>query len=197
MKVTAFSILISLTALCFVALCQEAESTVVLEPRVARYTYDAIPKDPLASALFSATLPGTGQIYNKEYVRGVATGALFYASAITVRMLINHWEELNTDTFYIAETDGFGNTISPEIVHQATALKPDDEQVGLPTEEKVLLITALTIAGGSYVFGIIDSFLGARRYNEKLIASRRRKLDFDMAYSPARGRLDCAAIYRF
>jgi hypothetical protein len=50
----------------------------VFKPRAAKYDYDAIPRDPLASAIFSATIPGSGQVYNKEYLRGILTAIAFY-----------------------------------------------------------------------------------------------------------------------
>ena len=62
------NIIIILSLLFCPALVRAEEETQVLEPKVARYSYSAIPKDPLASALFSATFPGMGQVYNKEYI---------------------------------------------------------------------------------------------------------------------------------
>ena len=161
---------LTLAALCFLARGEEAESTaVVITPKVTRSYYEAMPKDPLASAFFSATFPGLGQMYNKEYLRGVYTGVAFWASFFGAEYLMYRWERLNTDTFYIE--DYFSPDPDNPIIHPVTALKPEDEQVGLPTEEKTLLISAIVIGAASYVFGIYDSYTGAKRYNRKLVAS--------------------------
>jgi len=142
----------------------EAGAT-VLNPRIAKYDYDAMPKDPLASAFFSATIPGTGQIYNKEYVRGILTGAAFYLSLMTIYYEVYRWEQLNTDTFWIEEA------MVPEEDRRnfrATAPKPEDEQVGLPGAEKAVLGVSVVLCAASYIFGIIDSYNGANRYNRNL-----------------------------
>lgn len=158
---------------------QDSSDAVVLKPRVAKYSYDAIPKDPLASAFFSATIPGTGQIYNKEYLRGIITGVGFYTSAFVANQMLERWQEMNTDTFLIREaypTDGV------HIEHQVTAMKPDDEQVGLPTKEKAILGSSLLGAGFFYVWGIIDSYNGAKRYNKNLLATAMQKVKVEMAF---------------
>jgi hypothetical protein len=59
--------------------------------------------------------------------------------------------------------------------------------VGLPAEEKVILITAIAAAVGSYVWGIIDSYNGAKRYNTKLLTVVEPKLEFELADAPEVG----------
>ena len=154
----------AICALVFLAWGEQAESTAVLQPKIAHYSYDAIPKDPIASAFFSATICGSGQIYNNEYLRGIATGLVFWGSFFTSEYLLNRWKTINTDTFNVLEAD------DPTVKHPVTALKPDNLQVGLPTEEKVLLAGAIVAGAAAYLFGIVDSYRGAQRYNKKLLA---------------------------
>lgn len=167
-------------SLCFLARGGEPESTAVLQPKIARHSYDAMPKDPLASAFFSATICGTGQIYNREYARGLVTGGVFWTSLFTAEYLLSRWVALNTDTFSIAEAD------DPTVTHQVTAMKPEDQWVGLPTEEKALLITAVAAGAAAYIFGIYDSYRGAHRYNTKLFAGAAAKPELYCALSRER-----------
>jgi TM2 domain-containing membrane protein YozV len=157
-----FTITISLFCVQILS-AEEAESTSVIEPKVARYSYEAMPKDPLASLFFSATFPGLGQIYNKEYTRGIVTGIAFWASFFGAEYLLNRWQQINTDTFYVQDY------FNEEIIHPIYVLKPDSLQVGLPTGEKALLVTALITGVGTYIYGLIDSYRGAKRFNRKLI----------------------------
>ncbi|MFH0919364.1 MAG: DUF5683 domain-containing protein [Fibrobacterota bacterium] len=168
------------------------DDAVVLKPQVASYNYDAIPKDPLASAFFSATIPGSGQIYNKEYLRGVLTAAGFYTGFYVAQYMLIRWETLNTDTFYIEEAyDAYK-------VHQVTAPKPDDKQVGLPTEEKVILGTSVALAAGCWVWAVYDAYQGAKRYNQKLVtAQTARRLEFRPAYLPGKEEARLSAVLKF
>jgi TM2 domain-containing membrane protein YozV len=161
------TLMISATTVCAFILQARgdvAESTVVLQPKIALHSYDAMPKDPLASAFFSATICGSGQIYNKEYTRGIATGVAFWGSFFTAEYLLYRYQAINTDTFNVLEAD------DPTIKHSVTAMKPENLQVGLPTGQKALLVGAVVIGASAYVWGIIDSYRGAQRYNKKLLA---------------------------
>lgn len=160
---TPYRILMLFGALCSLAAGGEAESTEVILPEVARYNYDAMPKDPVASAFFSFTLPAAGQLYNREFVRAAAFGGTFYAGFFTAHYFLAQWRALNTDTFYVEDA------YNPEIVHRATALKPRDEMVGLPRAQKAGLFLAVSTAAVSYVWGIIDAYQGANRFNETLL----------------------------
>jgi hypothetical protein len=167
------TVLLMLTgALCFLAFGGEAESTAVIQPKVTIAKYDAMPKDPLASALFSATICGSGQLYNKEYLRGIITGVAFWTSFFGGQYLMDRWNQINTDTVYLQ--DYFTDTI----MHPVYVRRPDDRQVGLPTTEKALLISAVVIGASAYVFGLVDSYRGAQRYNKKLFASAPVKPEF-------------------
>jgi len=168
-------------------------SDIVLNPKISTYNYDAMPKDPLASVFFSATLPGTGQLYNKEYLRGICTGVVFYGSVLAIEYFINKWEQMNTDTFYIGEKDKFGNDIP--VIHAVYVPKADNEQVGLPTTDKVLLVSTIVLAAGSYFFGIYDSYTGAKRYNRKLVDTQKIRLGFSA--DPLEGKVGVCARYRF
>lgn len=174
--------------LCF-ATAQTEEKTQVLEPKIARYDYSTIPKDPLASALFSATFPGMGEIYNKEYQRGVITGLGFWISFFLAQHYLNRVTEINTDTFYIMDTDS--------AYHQVTAPRPEDAWVGLPTREKIELVSSTAIMAGFYLWGIYDSYQGAKRYNKKLVTGAFRRIDLRLASSPGRRALGLEAVYRF
>ncbi|MBN1129601.1 MAG: hypothetical protein JXA71_11470 [Chitinispirillaceae bacterium] len=148
---------------------EQPENTVVLQPKVAVYNYSAMPKDPLASLFFSATIPGTGQIYNKEYLRGIATGAGFWGGLLVSELLLYKWIRINTDTLFFEELDKEGR---PTGLNRAVYMMRDpDNQVGLATSEKVALGSAVLIGAASYVFGLIDSYKGANRFNRKLVAS--------------------------
>jgi TM2 domain-containing membrane protein YozV len=141
-----------------------SQPVTILQPKIAKYDFEAMPKDPLASAFFSLVIPGAGQIYNKEYLRGAIDGVIFYASLITIYYETYRWDQINTDTFYVQDV------YNPTIVHMATAPKPDHEQVGLPAGEKVALGASLVLGTVSWIYGIIDSYNGANRYNKKLYA---------------------------
>ena len=168
----------------------ESGKAAVLKPKVARYSYDAMPKDPLASSFFSATLPGTGQLYNREYLRGILTGVAFWGSFFTTQYMVYRWEELNTETFYIEDY------YSGE-VHEGRALKSESEQVGLPTAEKAVLGAAVAIAAGSYIFGIIDSYRGAKRYNARLNVACTERIDFRVSPTPDSRTLHVSARLSF
>jgi TM2 domain-containing membrane protein YozV len=123
-------------AFCSLATGEEAESTAVLNPQVAQYDHEAIPHDPLASAIFSATLPGTGQLYNKEYLRGALTAVLFYGGFFTAQYMMLRWERLNTDTFYIAEVTPTGGEITPPIIHMAPHPSARKSRWGCPLKRR-------------------------------------------------------------
>jgi TM2 domain-containing membrane protein YozV len=162
---------------------------IVLKPKITTYDYDAMPKDPLASTFFSATLPGTGQLYNKEYLRGICTGVVFYGSVLAIQYFINKWEQINTDTFFIQEA------YNADVVHPVYVPKPDSLQVGLPTSDKIFLVSTIVLAAGSYIFGIFDSYNGANRYNRKLMEAQKIKLGFSA--DPLEGKIAVCARYRF
>jgi TM2 domain-containing membrane protein YozV len=169
----------------------EGDSAVVLKPKVAKYDYDAIPKDPLASAFFSATIPGSGQIYNKEYLRGIITAVGFFAGYYTAYYMLGRWDALNTDTVYVPDAyDPYKN-------HTVVVSKPSDQQVGLPTDEKIILGTSALMAAGFWVWGIYDSYRGAKRYNQKLFAEDDRKFSVRLALSPDNGQVGIKTRYRF
>jgi hypothetical protein len=148
---------------------QEAESTSVIKPKIKVYDYSAMPKDPLASMFFSATIPGSGQLYNKEYLRGIFTGIGFYGGLFTSEYLLQKWVKINTDTVYFEEYDKEGR---PTGLNRAVFIMRDpNKQVGLPAAEKIALGSAAAIGVASYIFGLYDSYRGAKRFNRKLVAS--------------------------
>jgi hypothetical protein len=179
MKLEKSVFLILTGALSLLASGLEAESTAIIQPKVTIAKYDAMPKDPLASALFSATICGSGQLYNKEYLRGIITGVAFWTSFFGGQYLMYRWQQLNTDTVYLSE---YGKDAWREIY----VPKPDSLQVGLPAGEKVLLVSAVVIGASAWVFGIIDSYHGAQRYNKKLFASAPVKPEFYCALGTKR-----------
>jgi TM2 domain-containing membrane protein YozV len=172
MKLTLRAVLVTIGALWIQTYCGEPESASVIQPKVNIAKYDAMPKDPLASALFSATICGSGQLYNKEYLRGIITGVAFWTSFFGGEYLMNRWQQINTDTFYLQ--DYFSDTV----IHPVYVMRPDNRQVGLPTAEKALLVTACVVGASAYVFGLIDSYRGAQRYNKKLLAGASLKPEF-------------------
>ena len=165
MRIAVFSLL-SLCAFTIRTWAEGAESTAVLQPKVAHYSYDAIPKDPLASAFFSATIPGSGQIYNREYLGGILIGIGFWGGLFTAEYMLNRWTQINTDTVYFQEIDKYG--VPANLNRAVYILRDPDKQVGLPSAEKAILISAVLIGAGSYLYGIYDSYRGAQRYNNKL-----------------------------
>ncbi len=151
------------------------EAAAVLKPKIATYDYDAIPKDPLVSLVLSAVLSGSGQVYNKEYGRGIANGLVSYGSLLGVILLYEKWRRINTDTVHLEEADpvtGLPDGTSRDVY----ILRDPSRQVGLGRGDNLLLVTFSTLALASYVFGIIDSYRGAQRYNSKLLESQRIKL---------------------
>jgi len=165
----------------------EGDSAYTFSPAAAKYNFDAMPKDPVASAFFSATIPGSGQIYNKEYLRGIITAAAFYAGVLTVQAMVARFEELNTDTVYFSETNKYGEQTGT--VRQVFVTRDDNNMVGLPTKEKVILGTSAVVAAGAYVFAVVDAYRGAKRYNSKLISR--------ITLSPAKRGLGAEAAIKF
>lgn len=196
MRITLVLLTLIITAAAAPALAGDGDGALVLKPKISKYDYDAIPKDPLASAFFSATFPGTGQIYNKEYVRGAITGVGFYAALYITYYMLDRWEAQNTDTVWVAEVNPETNK-NTFIYYRIPVLKPDDEQKGLPTGEKVVLGVSLAATAGFYVWGVIDSYRGAKRYNRKLFDRASRKFDWHIAYRAADDRLGLSARYLF
>jgi TM2 domain-containing membrane protein YozV len=170
MKKVLLACIVSIGAFSIEVLSDEQpESTVVIQPKIAVYNYSAMPKDPLASMFFSATIPGTGQIYNKEYLHGILTGIGFWGGLFTSELLLEKWIRINTDTVYFEEFDRDG---SPTGLNRAVYIMRDpDKQVGLPTAEKIALGSAVLIGAASYIYGLLDSYRGAKRFNRKLVAS--------------------------
>ncbi|MBL8025977.1 MAG: hypothetical protein JNL74_06185 [Fibrobacteres bacterium] len=160
------TVLLIVSAFTLPALGGEGDSAFTISPAVAKYDFDAIPKDPVASAFFSATIPGSGQIYNKEYTRGIVTAAVFYAGLLTTQAMIARFEALNTDTIYFMETSPSGRSL--DRVRQVFVPKAEEDMVGLPTKEKVILGTSAAVAAGAYIFAVVDAYKGAKRYNSKL-----------------------------
>jgi len=173
----------------------EGDSAVVLKPKVAHYDFDAIPKDPLASAFFSATLPGSGQFYNKEYVRGIITGAGFYGSFYLAQYLLARFDSYNQDTVYFQETDI--NGIPTGYYRNVYVPKPDAEQKWPSATEKYLAIGSIVSCGAFYIWGIYDSYSGAKRYNQKLVAETDRKFSVKLALGPRGDGAGFKAQYRF
>jgi TM2 domain-containing membrane protein YozV len=190
------TLVLLILAVSFPALAGEGDSAVVLKPQISKYDYDAMPKDPLASAFFSATFPGSGQIYNKEYLRGIITGAGFYASLLLTYKMIDRWEAVNTDTFYIEEVNP-ETGVGKKIFHKVTASKTEDEMAGLPTAEKVILGTAVAGVVGFWLWAVIDGYRGAKRYNKKLFANHENKVNVDVSFLPVQDKIKLTANYRF
>jgi TM2 domain-containing membrane protein YozV len=165
----------------------EGDSAYTFSPAAAKYNFDAIPKDPVASAFFSATIPGSGQIYNKEYLRGFITAATFYAGLFTAQAMVVRFEALNTDTIYFQETSPAGRPLDK--VRQVFVPRDDDDMVGLPTKEKVILATSAVVAAGAYVFAVIDAYRGAKRYNNKIASN--------LSLAPAKKGLGALAVIDF
>lgn len=180
MKLNLRAATLAIGALWLLAFGGEAESTAVIQPKVTIAKYDAMPKDPLASALFSATICGSGQLYNKEYLRGIATGAAFWASFFGLEYLAYRYQQINTDTVYLRDY------FDENVMHPVYVMRPDSLQVGLPTAEKVLLVSAVVVGASAWVFGIMDSYHGAERYNKKLFASAPIKPEFYCALGSRR-----------
>jgi len=86
------------------------------------------------------------------------------------------WQQINTDTVYFEELDKAG--VPTNNSRAVYVLRNPEDQVGLPAGEKAVLISALAIGVTSYVFGIIDSYNGAQRYNKKLFAALPVKPEF-------------------
>ena len=171
----------------------QEESAMVLKPKIATYDYDAIPKDPLASLLMSLTIPGSGQLYNREFSRGIPTMVIFYGSVLTFSLLLDKWTRLNTDTFYIAETNQ--NGVPTGYVRQVYAMKPNDQQVGLPRGDKLLFVSSIVLGAASYAFGIFDSYIGAKRYNKKLLENQQIK--FGLTADPMDKKVGVSANLKF
>jgi hypothetical protein len=170
------------------------QDAIVLRPKIAAYNYDAIPKDPLASLLLSAVLPGSGQIFDKEYGRGIVNGVVCYGSIVGIMLLVDKWYRINTDTIHLAEADpvtGLPNGNSRDVY----VMRDPDKQVGLPAGDKALLVGCIALALTSYVYGMIDSYRGAQRYNKKLLESQQIKLG--LIADPVDGRIGVAAKFRF
>jgi hypothetical protein len=165
----------------------EGDSVFSFTPRAASYNLEAYPKDPVASAFFSATIPGSGQVYNKEYARGAVTAALFYSAAFTVQVMLNRFEKLNTDTIYFEETNQFGEKTGK--VRQVFIPKDENDVLGLPPGEKAVLGSAAIIAAATYVFAVVDAYKGASRHNERLAAK--------LALHPSEKGLGAKAVLKF
>jgi TM2 domain-containing membrane protein YozV len=173
----------------------EGDSAVVLKPQVAKYNYDAIPKDPLASAFFSATLPGSGQFYNKEYSRGIITGVGFYACFYLAQYMFARFDNFNMDTVYFQETDI--NGIPTGYYRNVYVAKPESEQLWPSTGEKLIAIGSVVSCAAFYIWGIYDSYNGAKRYNQKLFAEAEPKLSIRPVLALNSGRAGISALYRF
>jgi TM2 domain-containing membrane protein YozV len=172
----------------------QEQSTLVLRPKIATYDYDAIPKDPLASTIMSATLPGSGQIYNKEYLRGILTGLACYGSIIGIQLLIDKWTQINTDTVHLAEADPITGTPNGSF-RDVYVMRETKDQVGLPVGDKALLVGAITLCAASYIFGLVDSYKGAQRYNKKLLENQ--QLKFGVIADPIDKKIGLSANLRF
>lgn len=184
-----------ITAAAFPVFAGEGDSAFTLKPKVARYDYDAIPKDPLASAFFSATLPGSGQIYNKEYLRGVITGAGFYASFYLMQYMLARFDDYNMDTVYFAETSKDGRYTG---YYRAVYVpRAEADQKWPSAGEKYAFMGSIAACAGFYVLGVIDSYRGAKRYNSRLVAAADRKLSFRLACSLPREKIGGTVSYRF
>jgi TM2 domain-containing membrane protein YozV len=174
----------------------EGDSAVILNPQVASYDFDAIPKDPLASAFFSATIPGSGQVYNKEYTRGILTAAGFYAGFYLTQYMLARWDALNTDTVYFKETDQYGNYYGQ--VRSVYVARDADRQVGLPAREKIVLGASVAMTAGFWVWAVYDAYQGAKRYNNKLTTAQTvRRLELRPAYVPGKEEAKLTAVLKF
>ncbi len=178
-------ILLSLFSFSISALGTDTASASILKPEIATYSYNTVPHDPFASALFSGIVMGSGQIYNKEYGRGLLCGSIYYTNLLIVWGLIKHFEALNTDTVYIK-----GISKGEEKIFQFFTPKPDSELRGLPDKEKALLVASIATVGITWVWGIVDAYLGAERYNRKIsLTSSENKFSCQLGYAMDRGML--------
>ena len=96
---------------------------------------------------------------------------VFYTGFFLAEYEMVRWQQLNTDTVYFNETDQAGHPLSTSNSVRAVYVQRDDaNQVGLPTTEKIVLGTCVVAAAASYLWGIYDSYTGAKRYNQKLFS---------------------------
>ncbi len=171
----------------------QQDSSTVLRPKLRQYSYLALPKDPVASAFFSFTLPATGQLYNHEYIRSAVFGASFYLSAFVVGYYSNKRERINTDTFYVQAYDKDGLPTSE--IHRSIAKK--DTTIRLREQERLVAGIALLGMATSYVWGIIDAYQGAKRYNRELMRGEGARLGFELGYDPLQTQASARLVYRF
>jgi len=189
-------IVISIAVVTIAAYADDGDSAFVLKPQIAQYDYDAVPKDPFASCALSATLPGTGQIYNREYGRGLVTAAGFYGCLYLAQYLYGRFELFNTDTVYFAETTRQGTHTG---VYRSVYVPKADADWKWPSDtEKYLTFSTAILTGGFYIWGLYDAYQGAKRYNQKLAtAQAHKKFDVRLAYSPRSQNFGFTAGYRF
>ncbi|MBD3420806.1 MAG: hypothetical protein GF398_11870 [Chitinivibrionales bacterium] len=194
MKHQASLILISLAALCSSVTAEEPESTIVLKPKIQQYNFDAMPKDPLASMLFSATLPASGQLYNKEYLRAGIIAGIFYTGYFIAQYQIGIMEEHNTETFSVLEYDpNTGGTTGYE--REITYVKPLEDWKWPSKSNRALFVISAGTTLGTWIYNIVDAYRGARKYNDKLIAFHTPKLD--IAYTPQANTLKLSTTLTF
>jgi hypothetical protein len=159
---------------------EAGDSVTVLKPEVAQYSFNAIPRDPLASAIMSTTVPGSGQIYNKEYLSGALTLGVHYGSFFLAQRLVLRWQRLNMDTTYFLEVDADGR----ETGYKRAVYVQDSVMVGLPPGEKALLAASAVLWIGSWVWSIYDAYKGAYRYNSKYFSAREDTPGLKLAVAP-------------
>lgn len=132
-----------------------------------------LPKDPVVATYFSATLPGLGQIYNGDRLRGVlfltsivgSSGAA-YASYEPARLRLADYD----NPLYGGNGDGQLST--GEASNWENRTFEDTAFERLTNGRKAGLITGATVGAVLYVWNVIDAHKGAHEHNRQLAQRR-------------------------
>lgn len=116
------------------------------------------PQSPGRAALFSAVIPGLGQVYNRKAWKV----PLVYASIGISAYFIFYWDSYYQDlkTAYIARTDGDSTTVDTQF-----AYVPSDASILLAADQvKRYVDLSVIITSAFYVLNIIDAIVDAHLY---------------------------------
>jgi hypothetical protein len=112
-----------------------------------------------------------------------------------MQYMLARFDEFNMDTVYFAETSRDG--VYTGYYREVYVPRADKDQKWPSAEEKYLFIGSIVTCAGFYVWGIYDSYLGAKRYNSRLFGGTGAKTGLRLDFNPLYRKTVVAAYARF
>ena len=147
--------------------------TPAIKTRTASSQVLLYPKDPVAAAFFSLTLPGLGQAYVGKYGRAAFFGGLIVSTYLGIYLIDRRVQSRQVYDTFRTTTYPQGVPILVTIPRDSTAVPTNNEKLG-----SQLLGTAGILIWAS---AVVDAYLQAKKHNQAFFSQNQQKIQLRLA----------------